>query len=347
MGNCGCPRVPCMSGPNISYNACTSFIMKVVGMDLPHRSRSSASVTIWEYLVALSVNQLNFGPNATWNQNATTFANQTTVGSSPCGIFVNTNNSIYVADKQNNRIQVWTNNNIDPTMTIYGNLSSPMTLFVTTNGDIYVDNGNNQQVDKFTQNTNNSVSVMNVNEACFGLFIDINDTLYCSLVYYNQVIKKWLNDNTNTSIIAAGTSGSGSAPNAFNGPRGIFVNINFDLYVADANNNRIQLFHSGQLNGTTVAGNGSTNFTISLSGPTGIVLDANNYLFIVDSVNNRIVGSGPNGFQCLVGCSQVAGSASNQLNHPLALSFDSSGNMYVTDQNNNRIQKFDLLTNCC
>ncbi|CAF1191151.1 unnamed protein product [Adineta steineri] len=297
--------------------------------------------------MSLSFNQPKFCPNVTWNPNATTFANQTTVGSQPYGIFVNTNNSIYVADEQNSRIQVWTNNSINPTSTIYGTLSSPYFLFVTTNGDIYVDNGNNHRVDKFTGNTNISVSVMNVNGSCCGLFVDINDTLYCSVRDYQQVIKKWLNDNTSTSIIAAGTGVASSASNNLNSPREVFVTINFDLYVADCDNDRIQLFHSGQLNGTTVAGNGSTNFTIALYHPTGIVLDADNYLFIVDNHNHRIVGSGPNGFQCLVGCSQVLGSASNQLNYPNTLSFDSYGNMYVTDTSNNRIQKFALLTNGC
>jgi hypothetical protein len=242
---------------------------------------------------------------------------------------------------------VWTNNNINPTSTIYGTLLNPHSLFVTNNGDIYVDNGgSNYRVDKFTQNTNISVSVMNVNGSCYGLFVDINDTLYCSMFAYHQVIKQWLNDNTNTSIIAAGTGVANSASNTLHYPWGIFVNINFDLYVADCYNNRIQLFNSGQLNGTTVAGTGSTNLTITLSSPSGIVLDADNYLFIVEFGSDRIVGSGPNGFQCLAGCSGQ-GSASNQLSSPSALSFDSYGNMYVTDRDNNRIQKFDLLTKSC
>ena len=297
-------------------------------------------------MLALSFNQPKFCPNAIWNRNATTFANITTDGTQPYGIFINTNNSIYVADRTNNRIQVWNNNNINPTTTIYGTLSTPYSLFVMINGDIYVDNGeNNHRVDKFTKNANISVSVMYVTGGCYGLFIDINNTLYCSMNGLHQVIKKWLNDTTNTSIMAAGTGVGGSASNTLQYPWGIFVNINFDLYVADSNNHRIQLFHSGQLNGTTVAGSTSTNVTISLWYPSGIVLDGNNYLFIVDNGNNHIVGSGPNGFQCLVGCSG-SGSASNQLNYPVTLSFDSSGNIYVTDRNNDRTQKFVLLTNC-
>ena len=242
---------------------------------------------------------------------------------------------------------MWTNNSVNPTTTVYGALSFPNSLFVTTSGDVYVDNGYNYRVDRLTLNTNISVSVMHVYGPCSGLFVDINDTLYCSMYFNHQVIKQWLNDNTSTSTTAAGTGVNDSTSNTLSCPWGIFVNINFDLYVADSSNNRIQLFHAGHLNGTTVAGNGSTNFTISLNHPTGIVLDADNYLFIVDRSNNRIVGSGPNGFHCLVGCNGSSGAASNQLDHPTTLSFDSYGSMYVTDTNNNRIQKFDLLTNSC
>jgi DNA-binding beta-propeller fold protein YncE len=131
-----------------------------------------------------------------------------------------------------------------------------------------------------------------------------------------------------------------------NRPNGIFVDINFDLYVADYYNNRIQLFKSGELNAKTLARSGAPG-TITLNGPSGIILDADKYLFIVDNGNNRIVESRPNDFRCLVGCSNTGGLASNQLNSPITLSFDSYGNMFVADQRNSGIQKFIFSTNNC
>ncbi|CAF1548858.1 unnamed protein product, partial [Adineta steineri] len=142
--------------------------------------------------------------------------------------------------------------------------------------------------------------------------------------------------------IAVGTNIKGSAPNQFNSPRGIFVDVNFDLYVADCFNDRVQLFQSGESNGITVAGYTSLTPTITLLWPTGIILDAEKYLFIVDQKNDRIVGSGLNGFRCLVGC-YGKGSQSNQLEYPCSLSFDRSGNLFVADQYNHRIQKFLLM----
>jgi hypothetical protein len=187
---------------------------------------------------------------------------------------------------------------------------------------------------------------MYVTQSCYGLFIDINNTLYCSLRNFNQVVTKSLDDISNTLKIVAGTGCSGTTSNTLWTPYGIFVDISFDLYVADYGNSRIQRFHSGQLNATTVVGNGAPG-TFTLSLPTNVVLDADGYLFIVDYDYNRIVGSGPNGFRCVVGCSGTAGLASNQLSSPSAMAFDSYGNIFVIGTSNQRIQKFLLAAGSC
>ena len=67
-------------------------------------------------------------------------------------------------------------------------------------------------------------------------------------------MKVSLNDSNSQSIAIAGTINEGSLWNQSSYPYGIYVNINFDLYVADSNNHRIQLFHYGyvQSNGITI-----------------------------------------------------------------------------------------------
>ncbi|CAF5009235.1 unnamed protein product, partial [Rotaria sp. Silwood1] len=186
-----------------------------------------------------------------------------------------------------------------------------------------------------------------------ALFVTTNNTIYVADSSSNR-IQVWLRDSVNPTIVAkslddasnalkliAGTGCSGSAMNMLNYSQGIFVDVNFNLYIADSGNNRIQLFRSDQLNGTTLAGSGAPE-TIILNNPTDVVLDVDGYLFIVDSNNNRIVGSGSNGFRCIVGCSNTFGVALNQLYIPHSMAFDSYGNMYVTDAGNNRLQKFSL-----
>ena len=55
-------------------------------------------------IATFSFNQPRFRSNATWNSIGTTFANQSFVGPLPYGIFVNSNNSIYIPNlnKQSN-----------------------------------------------------------------------------------------------------------------------------------------------------------------------------------------------------------------------------------------------------
>jgi hypothetical protein len=269
------------------------------------------------------------------------------VGSQPIGIFVSINNTIYVTATNLNKMLEWTEGANTLSRNISAGLNGPCGIFATINGDVYVDNGAvNHRVDKWSWNATSSIVVMNVTSRCFSLFVDINDTLYCSNDGEFKVVKMSLNDGSNTVTIAAGTGVQGSQPDMLYYPNGIFVDMTFNLYVADWGNNRVQLFQPGQLNGTTLAGNGASG-SIALSGPSGVVLDADENLFITDCGNTRIISSSPSGFQCLLGCSGGSGSAANQLNHPYSLSFDSYGNLFVVDSNNNRIQKFLLATNSC
>ena len=237
------------------------------------------------------------------------------------------------------------NNSNDTNLILYTQLSlAAFSIFVTTNGQIYV--GDNRTI-KSNSYSNQTISIANVSDSCFGLFIDINNTLYCSINSQHKVVKKWLNDSSSTMTTVAGTGSASSASNMLKYPCGIFVDTNFDLYVADQYNNRIQLFRLGQINGSTVAGNTSANLTISLYYPSDVILDGNKYLFITDASNHRIVGSDENGFRCIVACSMSSGSTSNQLWNPRSIAFDSFGNLFVADYYNDRIQKFSLSTNFC
>ena len=299
------------------------------------------------FFSAVSYNQPRLNSSASWRADAITFADAYQVGYYPLAIFINTNNTIYVADRHYSRVQVWAEENNTVKTVISSNLANPYSLFVSSKGDIYTDNGYpNSRVDKWISRANISVAEMYVTDHCFGLFVDINDTLYCSLAYLHQVIAKSANSEPNTVSIVAGTGCAGFTSNMLSYPHGIFVDINFGLYVADCGNHRIQYFLPMQQNGTTVTGNGAPG-TISLSCPLGVVLDADNHLYIVDYGNHRIVRqSRSHGFRCIIGCFG-AGSAPDQLWDPRSMAFDSYGNIFVVDAANNRIQKFILIKDSC
>ena len=298
-------------------------------------------------IVASSYNQPKFSACARWNPNAIIFANSSTVSTLPLWIYVDINNTIYAAARFLNSVQIWLEGNTTAARSISSGLNSPTTVFASITGDIYIDNGAvNRRVDKWAWNATTSVTVMNVTSRCISLFIDHQQTLYCSNDIEHKVVKISLSSGSNTATIAAGNGTSGAAAHLLNSPHGIFVDEKFSLYVADCWNHRVQLFQLGQLNATTVVGSGAPG-TITLSYPAAVILDADNYLFISDYGSYRIIRSGPFGFHCLLGCSGVAGAASNQLNQPHGLSFDSYGNLFVADRSNNRIQKFLLSTNSC
>jgi tripartite motif-containing protein 71 len=298
---------------------------------------------ISSFTLVLAYNQPELCSSASWNANGTTFADSSFVGIQPFGIFVSSNNTIYVGDRTSNLIQIWNQQINIPFMSITGSFTGAYSLFVTTNDDVYIDDGINGQIYQWITNGTSNVLPMTTSGYCYSLFVDVYNACYCCMHDYHQVLKISLNGNQTTSTLVAGTGSPGSSANTLNGPQGIFVDINLDLYVADCSNNRIQLFHFGQMNGTTVVGNGS----ITLTCPTGVALDAANYLYIVDNNNHRIIRYANNISQCILGCSGSSGSASDQLNYPQSLAFDSFGNLFVVDKDNTRIQKFLFEPNSC
>ncbi|CAF1667844.1 unnamed protein product, partial [Adineta ricciae] len=298
-----------------------------------------------------SYNQPQLSADTTWDRNAITFTSKNMIGQHQSNIFIDANNSVYIIDTQNGRLQIWFNSSISLTRTISGNFFNVNSIFVTNNGDIYIDNGtSNGFVSRWSMDTNTSIPVMSINSSCFGLFIDKSNTIYCSLFTENRIVKKWLGDSTMIATTVAGSihGMQGSSSDRFAAPCGIFVSDNFALYVADSGNDRIQLFRLGQTEGITVAGKTSNNITIKLNNPTGVVLDANNYLFIVDAGNNRIVGSGPTGFRCIVGCSSRGWwNWWKQVSQPGSMGFDSCGNIFIVDTGYDRIQIFPLSKTSC
>ena len=258
-----------------------------------------------------------------------------TVGTYPYALFVDNNNTVYVAATSLNRIPMWAQGSVNPTKNITSGVNAPHSICVTSNGDMYADAWNNG-VAKVPANGTTSVWVVSVSGRCMGLFVDTNNTLYCALDGFHRVIV--LKSGASNTTIVAGNGTAGSTATTLYYPNRIVVDLNFSLYVADWANNRIQKYLYAQSNATTVAGTGATG-TIALNAPTGVAVDANQYLFIADYANGRIVGSGPYGFRCVVGCSGSSGSSSNQLHGPQYLGFDIYGNIYVADSSNNRIQK--------
>jgi hypothetical protein len=161
----------------------------------------------------------------------------------------------------------------------------------------------------------------------------------------------------------AGYSGDGGlATNAqLNGPTHVVFDRTVNLYITDANNNRIRKVNSETHVITTVAGDGIAGFSgdggpatsAELNFPDGVALDGAENVYIGDARNNRIrklnvttgvittvAGNGTSGFS---GDGVLATNAG--LNFPSRPTLDSLGNMYVADYLNNRVRRIDASTN--
>jgi gliding motility-associated-like protein len=180
----------------------------------------------------------------------------------------------------------------------------------------------------------------------------LGDTLTVSAVAaLSQIV--WYRDATvdttvkakdlgNIGITVAGRDATGSDPNHFDGPYGIYVDAFGNVYVADNFNNRIQKWAPGASSGVTVAGGqGLGAAPNQFAGPLNVFIDKKGYLYVTDAGNSRVQKWLPGD----IGGTTVAGgngqgSAANQLIVPFGVFVEGSGNLYVADAGNHRVQKF-------
>ena len=264
-------------------------------------------------------------------------ADESLIGQQPAGLFINTNNNLYIADRQNSRILIWYNESFTEKMIISGNLINVWSLFVATKHDIYVD--------KWIVNRTEDTSTTHSTNSCTGLFlVDGSNALYCSSIEQHRVLNIELDTGVNVPV--AGTGCPGPLTNMLDHPHGIFVDDSMNLFVADTDNNRVQRFGTGQSHATTIAGFGEP-IVFMLERPTSVVIDGDDCVYIVDSGNNRIIRLVSHGYECLFGCSKEGESSASVLNKPQMMAFDKYGNILVADVGNRRLQKFALARNSC
>jgi tripartite motif-containing protein 71 len=247
-------------------------------------------------------------------------------------------------------IRMWSADRSGGIRDIPASSGKPQGFFVLVDGNILLHSAGNDRIEKLITSTGTSTVVASVLSTCFDVFVDTSNTIYCSLENENLVISIVLDSTGDISgnIVQkiAGIGGPGAGADMLKSPLGIFVDISFQLYVADCGNHRVQLFPFGETNGRTVVGAGAPE-TFDLKCPSGIAMDADGHLFIADSERHLIIGSDRNGFRCVIGCFDTNGSGEEHLSHPQSMAFDSYGNIYVVDTSNGRVQQFLLRTTAC
>ncbi len=144
-----------------------------------------------------------------------------------------------------------------------------------------------------------------------------------------------------TSAVASwGSYGSGDGQ--FNYPKGIAVDGQGRVYVADSINHRIQVLDASGRTVLTVGGEG--NAPGQFREPWSVAVDAEGFIFVADTWNHRIQKFDANGTFItqwgVFGDTVGALGATNVFYGPRDVAIDRDGNVLVSDTGNKRIVKY-------
>ena len=189
----------------------------------------------------------------------------------------------------------------------------------------------------------------------YGVAVDSKNSVYIA-DYAEHVIRK-VTSGTITTIAGIGGSGGysgdgGLAVNAqLNEPVAVAVDPTGNVFIADYNNCRVREVSAVTGIITTVAGDGTCNFTgdgiatqSSLGYPQGVAVDVNDNLFISDYYNRvrwvspeglitTVAGNGSGGY---TGDGGLATSA--EIDEPTGITLDASGDILFSDYQNSRVR---------
>ncbi|MCK5523505.1 MAG: hypothetical protein KAI83_10270 [Thiomargarita sp.] len=195
----------------------------------------------------------------------------------------------------------------------------------------------------------------------WGIAVDSSGVLYVA-DFKSHSIRKIDNQGVITTIAGDGRQGyhgdGGSATAAqLNQPRGIALDSNGALYIADAQNHLIRKINRQGII-TTIAGNNVAGYccegiqatTAQLNYPIDVAIDNANNLYIADKNNHVIRKVDSHGIITTIVGDNTQGNGTRdegglatrtQLNSPHAIALDHFGHLYIADYGNHLIRKVD------
>ncbi|CAF3469354.1 unnamed protein product [Rotaria sp. Silwood1] len=293
---------------------------------------------------ATLLHDANVNANAKWIQNRITITEENDYSNAmdqlyhPCGLYIDDDQTVYIADCWNHRIVEWKCGAKTGRVVAGGNgegnrsdqLNYPTDVIVdkTSNSLIICDYANERVVRWPRQNGTNGETIIS-NVGCYGLAMDDDGFLYVADEDEHEVRRYRIGENQGT--VVAGGNGQGNRLNQLSSPRYIFVDQDHSVYVLDYDNNRVMKWMKGEKEGIIVADSEDEGYCLSqLPNPYGIIVDQLGTIYLADRSNHRIM-------RCSQGVTQGnvfidehdQRSKSNQFLGHVGLPFDRENNLCV------------------
>ncbi|CAF3909660.1 unnamed protein product, partial [Rotaria sp. Silwood1] len=246
---------------------------------------------------------IDIHPNARWQQNGITVAggNQQSNGINqlinPLGLYVDDDQTIYVAEWSNHRIVEWKRDATSGQVVAGGNeqgsgdhqLSYPEDLIIDKERDsLIICDRSNRRLVRWPRRNGTSGETIISNIDCVGLTMDENGSLYVTDFGKNEVRRYRRGESQGT--VVAGGNGYGNRLDQLFYPRYVFVDRDHSVYVSDWGNHRVMKWMEGAKQGIVVAGGqGQGNGLTQLSSPQGVVVDQLGTVYVADRWNDRIM----------------------------------------------------------
>jgi sugar lactone lactonase YvrE len=271
--------------------------------------------------------------------------------SSPFGLYIDDDQTVYVADYSNHRIVEWKSSATSGQVIAGGKgagnlndqLNHPIDVIVDKETDsLIICDRRNKRVVRWPRRDGTSGETIISNVDCWGLTMDNDGYLYVS-DYSKHEVRRWEIGETNGTVVAGGNE-EGDRLDQLNCPTHIFVDHNHSVYISDMKNHRVMKWIKGARKGIIVAGGqGQGNGLTQLSNPRGVVIDQLGSTYVADCSNNRVMRwcKGATQGSVIVGENESE-EQPNQFKSCCDLSADRQGNLYVADYASHRVQKFDL-----
>ena len=200
---------------------------------------------------------------------------------------------------------------------------------------------------------NFTVKVLANIDGAAGIAVDDFNNIYISSQTQQCIFK--VDNVTGSTTVLAGRMYAGGYSNGpgnvsqFNQPRGLAVDRNGNVFVADSQNNAIRMIDTNNVVTTFIGqpGFGSSdgsNGTASFNNPSDLVFDLSGNLLVADTINNaiRLISMKTVSANTVAG-STVSGLSDGQgifakFRFPQGITMASNGLVYISDTNNNVIR---------